>query len=211
MNETSTTTTTQPGIEGLHIARTDSNNGDRNNLINTDLLDKLVAGITSPRDKALALLMIDTGLRVGEVVGLNIDSIEFGHSQDSCSGMTSGNRKTEEGISIPGRRFYFTARTAAALAAYGAKRGDDVSPALFVDKKGARLRSHSVSHIMHRWCDQLGIERFPLHHLRSHLATCLIEGGCDLVSLQALLGHSNIQTTIRLYSKPYPRLDLMVD
>ncbi len=172
MNEkTSTTATTKPGTKGLHMDRTKSNNEGRNNLINSDLLAKLVAGITSPRDKALTLLMIDTALRAGEVVQLDIDSIGFGSGQESGgSGVNSGTCTTRAYASIPGRRFCFTAQTADALAAYCGERDNDGSPALFVSKNGTRLSLHSVSRIIHYWCDRVGIERFPLHNLRHRLA-----------------------------------------
>jgi integrase len=183
-------------------------NDGRNTQINSDLLAKLVAGIASPRDKALTLLMIDTGLRVREVVQLDRNSVELGNGQDSGgSGLNSGAGKTQNGVSIPGRRFYFTARTADALTAYLMERGDDASAALFINKDGTRLKSHAIVRMMYRCCDVIGIERIGPHHLRRFFAFAFMNGGGSPMMLMQLLGHSNVQSTVRLY----PRLDLQVN
>ena len=166
--------------------------------INSDTLAKLISGITDPQDKALVLLLIDTGIRGGEAVDLNKDSVEIRISQDLAgSGWISGAGKTKNGTTIPGRPFYFTTRTVDAIAAYMKKRGDDGLPALFVGKKGMRLSSRDLIDMMHGWCDRIGIERIGPHRLRHHFAATLICAGGSPVILKELLGFAGWDTVLK--------------
>jgi len=181
----------------------------RYKLINSDLLNKFVADITDRRDKALAMLLIDTGLRLGEVIQLDVDSITYVNRELSDGSVrTAGTGQLMISKSGAPRTFSLSARTLAAITEYLAvDRADDGLPALFVSKSGTRLSTHTIVRAMHGWCDLLGVERFPLHDFRRRFAAGLIDGGCELLTLQALLGHSSVETTMRLY----PRLDLKVD
>ncbi len=171
-------------------------------LINPDHLNKFVDGISDSRTKALVLLMLDTGLRAGEVVALDKDSIKCesrvlsdGSVQTSCTGYFFSPK------SHRGRTFYLSARTVAALEDYLTKdRGDDGSPALFVNKVGTRLNSSAITRMMHRCCDQIGIEQIRPHQLRSYFAFNFMNGGGSLNTLKQLLGHSSLQMTCRMVS-----------
>ena len=107
-------------------------NTRRYKLINSDLLNKFVAGITDRRDKALVMLLIDTGLRAGEVIELNKDSITYRSRELSDgSGRIAGTGQLIRTKSHEERTFYFSAQTLIALTEYLTKdRGDDGLPAL---------------------------------------------------------------------------------
>ncbi|MGA1984037.1 MAG: site-specific integrase [Acidobacteriaceae bacterium] len=181
----------------------------RSKLINPDHLNKFVGGISDRRAKALALLMLDTGLRAGEVASLDKKSIKFesrvlsdGSVRASVTGQVFCAKSQKE------RTFYLSARTVAALTDYLTNdRGDDESPALFVGKDGTRLSPAAVHRVMHRCCDLLGIERIGPHQLRNYFAFAFMKSGGAPGVLKHLLGHSSMQSTLRTY----PPLDLQVN
>ena len=180
----------------------------RNKLINPDHLNKLVAGISDRRAKALALLMLDTGLRAGEVVTLEKGSIKIdSRVLPDGSVRISGTGQVFCPKSQKGRSFYLSARTLAALGDYLTKdRGDDESPALFVNEDGTRLSPPAILREMHRCCDLVGIERIGPHQLRNHFAFNFMKGGGSPITLKQLLGLSSWDAV-----RPYMPLDLQVN
>jgi integrase/recombinase XerC len=162
-------------------------------------MDQLVAGISDPRDKALVLFLRDSGLRVGELVMLDRDMISV------CTGVLPGSQiATAATGSIPiakshkRRKFYVSARAFEALSLYLENR-EDTEPALFAGRSGERLRADQVRKLIHGSCDRLGLKRFPLHEFRRSLATRFLEGGgCNMVTLQAILEYSIVASTVRM-------------
>lgn len=69
------------------------------------------------------------------------------------------------------------------------------------------MNSIQVRRIVHNYCDRLGLKRFPLHDFRRRFSASKVEGGGDLLTLQPLLGHVSVQSTLRMY----PPLDLQVN
>jgi integrase len=177
-------------------------------LINSDHLNKFVNGVSDRRAKALALLMLDTGIRAGEVVALDKDSIKIeSRVLSDGSVQASGTGGVFCAKSHRGRTFYLSARTLAALADYLRKdRGNDESPALFTNKDGARLSCPALLRVMHRCCDLIGIERIGPHQLRRQFAFTFMSGGGSAIVLKQLLGLSSWDSL-----RSYPPLDLQVD
>jgi integrase/recombinase XerC len=148
------------------------------------------------RDRALIELLYAAGLRVSELVGLDLGDVQLSKRVIRVRGKGRKERL------IP-----FGRPAAAAIAAYLPDRagwrtrsGDDQDP-LFVNQRGGRLTDRSVRRIL----DQ-GVSRSAdLHHLHPHalrhaFATHLLEAGMDLRAIQELLGHSSLATT-QVYTK----------
>jgi site-specific recombinase XerD len=162
----------------------------RNKVIHPDVLTKFVAGISDRRDKAIILLLIDAGLRAGEVVHLNRDSITLG-SRKALDGAVElfGAGKVSQIGSKRDRVFQITDRTVAALNEYlNEDRWHDNSPALFITKKWVRLSSNHIGQVMCRWCDRIGIERISPRQLRQNFALAVVRGGGSPATLFQLLG-----------------------
>lgn len=168
--------------------------------ISPDTVEKLISGITSTRDKALVMLFANTGLRAGEVVRLDQDSITYVNRAlpDGSAGI-SGVGRVFGTKSHGGREFYLSPRTVAALAEYLADRADDGLPALFVNKDG-RLTTLAILRTMHRWCDLIGIERIGPRQLRHYFAWgFMFRGGyghdlCRLLGVVDPSGMKNFST-----------------
>ena len=177
-------------------------------LINPDHINKFVGGISDRRAKALALLMLDTGVRAGEVAALDKGSIKIdSRVLPNGSVRISGTGQVFSAKSQKGRTFYLSARPLAALGDYLTKdRGDDESPALFVNKDGTRLSPPAILREMHRCCDLVGIERIGPHQLRNHFAFNFMKGGGSPITLKQLLGLSSWDSV-----RPYMPLDLQVN
>ena len=159
--------------------------------ISRETVEKLISGITSARDKALVMLLANTGLRAGEVTRLDQDSITYenralpdGSAGISAVGLVFSTKSRGE------REFYLSPRTVAALTEYLADRGDDGPTALFVSKNG-RLATDVILRMMHRWCDLIGIERIGPRQLRLYFAVTFMNGGGSLTVLYRLLGLVN--------------------
>lgn len=141
------------------------------------------------RDRAMLELLFSTGLRVSELCSLNAD-IDL--SRDEFSVRGKGDKV---------RVVFLSPSAKSAVTDYLKKRAD-MGDALFAGygkgtkEKGGRLTPRSVERIVKQYAVKAGITRKVTPHVIRHsFATDLLEGGADLRSVQALLGHSNIATT----------------
>jgi integrase/recombinase XerC len=146
------------------------------------------------RDVAMLELLYATGIRVGELVGLDVDDLD----RDRNVVRVLGKGRKER--SVP-----FGAPAATALDRWLAEgrpalRADGAGPALFVGARGRRIDQRAVRRLVHaRIHDVPGAPDIGPHGLRHTAATHLLEGGADLRSVQELLGHASLATT-QLYT-----------
>ena len=138
------------------------------------------------RDLAIIDLLYSTGIRVGELVNLNKEDIDFENRE--CIVIGKGNKE---------RTVYFDARTKLHLMNYLKLRKDD-NPALFVslDKPYDRLNISGVEVRLRKLGRSLGIEKVHPHKFRRTMATRAIDKGMPIEQVQQLLGHNQIDTTM---------------
>ena len=138
------------------------------------------------RDKAILELLFSTGLRVSELCGHNIDSIDLKKDEFSVRG---------KGDKV--RLVFLSGNAKSAVKNYLDKRANIDEEAMFVNiRSGGRLTARSVERIVQKYATLAGISKKMTPHVIRHcFATDLLESGADLRSVQALLGHSNITTT----------------
>lgn len=139
------------------------------------------------RDLAMIDLLASTGMRVGEMVLLNKDDIDF--TERECVVLGKGDKE---------RVVYFDARTKIHLRNYIESRCDD-NPALFVTLKAPynRLQIGGVEVRLRELGKRLEINRVHPHKFRRTLATVAIDKGMPIEQLQRLLGHQKIDTTLQ--------------
>lgn len=139
------------------------------------------------RDLAIIDMLASTGMRVGEMVLLNRDDIDF--KERECIVFGKGDKE---------RIVYFDARTKMHLQRYLQSRQDD-NPALFVTLRAPydRLSIGGIERRLHKLGDNLGIAKVHPHKFRRTLATMAIDKGMPIEQLQQLLGHQRIDTTLQ--------------
>lgn len=139
------------------------------------------------RDLALIDILSSTGMRVGELVLLNREDINF--NERECIVLGKGDKE---------RTVYFDARTKMHLQKYLDNRTDD-NKALFVSLKQPfdRLKIGGVEARLRDIGMQLGIQKLHPHKFRRTLATMAIDKGMPIEQLQQLLGHQRIDTTLQ--------------
>jgi integrase/recombinase XerD len=146
------------------------------------------------RDRAILELLYGCGLRVSELVGLDVDRVDLPHQQVRVIGKGNKERRVPMGDEARERlhRYRIGPR-----AEWTAKRPTE---AVFVGQRGNRMSREAVWRLVKRWTDASGVtERVTPHTFRHSFATHLLEGGADLRVVQALLGHASISTT-QLYT-----------
>ena len=150
-------------------------------------LETLCDNCDNIRDLAILELLISTGIRVGELVKLNIDDINF-HERE-C--VVFGKGESE-------RVVYFDARCKIHLQQYLATRCDD-NPALFVRfrKPYDRLGINGVEIRLKKLGEKSNIRNVHPHKFRRTLATKAIDKGMPIEQVQRLLGHVQIDTTMQ--------------
>ena len=143
------------------------------------------------RDAVIMELLYATGLRVGELVSLDLQDVDLSESYIRCMGKGSKERivhlypKALEEL----RRYLKSAR----IALLGHRRTE---PSLFVNHRGERLTRQWVWTILKTYARKAGIEQnITPHTLRHSFATHLLQNGASLRHVQELLGHSSISTT----------------
>jgi len=164
------------------------------------------------RDLALVELLYGAGLRVGELVALNIEDLSLTQRLVRVSGkgrkerIVPFGRRAENAV-----REYLPHRSAWR----GQPRGGDEP--LFVNQRGGRLSDRSVRRVLDEAVRRTAdLHRLHPHALRHAFATHLLEAGMDLRAIQELLGHSSLATTqiyagvdlahlMSVYRKSHPR------
>ena len=149
-------------------------------------LEKLRDSCTQIRDLAMIDFLASTGIRVGELVLLNRNDINF--QERECVVFGKGNKE---------RIAYFDARAKLHLQKYLDTRNDN-NPALFVSLygKNTRLTIGGVESRLKKLGKKIGIKRVYPHKFRRTLATTAIDKGMPIEQLQQLLGHKKIDTTL---------------
>ena len=149
-------------------------------------LERLRDECENIRDLSLVELLISTGMRVGELVNLNINSINF--EDRSCIVLGKGNKE---------REVYFDAKTKLHLKEYISKRNDS-NDALFVSmrKPHQRLSISGIELIIRTLGINSNINKVHPHKFRRTLATMAIDKGMPVEQVQKLLGHVKIETTM---------------
>jgi integrase/recombinase XerC len=138
------------------------------------------------RDAAVLELLYASGLRVSELVGLDLDDVD--RARQTVRVLGKGRKE---------RIVPYGSRASSALAAHLASRGDARGP-LFANRRGGRLTVRSIHSIVRRRALACGItRRVSPHTLRHTFATHLLDAGADLRMIQELLGHSRLSTTQR--------------
>ena len=155
------------------------------------LLDRIPASTPLElRDRALFELAYACGLRAEELVNLDVGSLDFDAEQVRVEGKGGKTRFVpvgEHALTALGR--YLERGRAALEAGTG-------EPALFLSKTGRRLSTSDVRRRLRTWARHAAAQgAVHPHALRHSFATHLLEGGADLRSIQALLGHASISTT----------------
>ena len=156
-------------------------------VISDETIELMRDHCTKLRDIAMIDMLYSTGIRVGELVNLNIADVNF--QQRECIVYGKGDKE---------RRVYFDAKTKIHLQKYLESRIDD-NPALFVtlDSPYARLKISGVEIRLRNLGKQLGLSRIHPHKFRRTMATRAIDKGMPIEQVQKILGHSQIDTTMQ--------------
>lgn len=155
--------------------------------ISDEGIEKLRDNCKEKRDLAIIDLLYSTGIRVGELVNLNIDDIDFEGRE--CVVYGKGDKE---------RRVYFDAKTKVHLKEYIENRIDE-NTALFVtlDAPYNRLKISGVEIRLRKLGRELNLERIHPHKFRRSMATRAIDKGMPIEQVQKILGHSQIDTTMQ--------------
>jgi integrase/recombinase XerC len=177
------------------------------------LLDGLQGDtVLGSRNRAILETLYSTGVRVGELVGMNVADVDFGKGLARVTG--KGNKERLAPIGD---------RALQCIKDYLAKRESEKGvekkqrAPLFLNRLGTRLSSRSVARLLDKMNRQLGLVRsISPHGLRHTFATHMLDAGADLRMVQELLGHASLSTTQRythvsidrlmeVYDKAHPR------
>ena len=150
-------------------------------------LEKMRDNCEELRDLAMIDMLASTGMRVGEMVLLNRDDINF--AERECVVFGKGEKE---------RIVYFDARAKLHLKDYLDSRTDD-NPALFVTLRAPheRIQIGGIEHRLREMGMRLNISKVHPHKFRRTLATMAIDKGMPIEQLQRLLGHQRIDTTLQ--------------
>lgn len=186
------------------------------NFLSIDEIFKLLEGPKGTgslvtRDRAILELLYASGLRVSELVGLDLDQIDFSENLIRVVGKGDKERVVPIGT-----------KANEALERYIKVRevliGDaSETPAVFVNRRGGRLTPRSVERLIQKYIKVCGInKRVTPHVIRHTFATHLLNAGADLRGIQELLGHASLSTTqkythvsmdklMEVYDKAHPK------
>ena len=155
--------------------------------ISDEAIERLRDNCKCARDLAMIDLLYSTGIRVGELVNLNISEIDF--EARECVVFGKGDKE---------RRVYFDAKAKLHLQDYLRSR-TDANPALFVtlDAPFDRLKISGVEIRLRELGRELNLDKIHPHKFRRTMATRAIDKGMPIEQVQKILGHSQIGTTMQ--------------
>jgi integrase/recombinase XerC len=143
------------------------------------------------RDWAALELLYATGVRVGELCGVDVDDLDLGSRTLRVTGKGDKQRVVPVGeLAVDAVEAWLTrGRPALATATSG--------PALLLGQRGNRIDQRRLRQVVHDVAGAAGVDDIAPHALRHSVATHLLEGGSDLRSVQEVLGHASLATTQR--------------
>jgi integrase/recombinase XerC len=145
--------------------------------------------IVAVRNLAIVELLYGAALRVSEVAGLDLDSIDL--ERQTVRVLGKGSKQRVVPFGIPARR---------AVVAYLEVRPPTTTSALFLNTRGSRVATRTIYEVVARMLNELpGSGPSGPHALRHTAATHLLDGGADLRAVQEMLGHASLGTT-QLYT-----------
>jgi len=161
----------------------------------------------SVRDRAMLELLYSSGLRIEELVTLNLNDVDLLYGTVKVFGKGSSERIVPVG-----------SKCTVAIKKYIDQRNiSDFRVPLFLNKDNKRLTSRGARKILHNWFVKAGFsKKVSPHTIRHSFATHLLDRGCDIKSVQQMLGHKNLATTQiythvtleslrKVYNKTHPR------
>jgi len=155
-----------------------------------DDIERLFAVIRSTRDRAIFLLMLRCGLRVGEVHALSLNNLYLQPSPGSLPRLRVVGKQHNE-------RVVFVSNDAlTVLQRWLAERPRVASDALFVTSSGSRLKVNSIQVALIRYCRKAGVH-ISCHQFRHTFGRHLVEADVPITTIQRLLGHAHYSTTER--------------
>lgn len=156
-------------------------------IISDEVIEKLRDNCSCARDLAMIDLLYSTGVRVGELVNLDISDIDF--EARECIVFGKGDKE---------RKVYFDAKAKLHLLNYLSTR-NDTNPALFVtlDSPHSRLKISGVEIRIRQLGRKLNLTKIHPHKFRRTMATRAIDKGMPIEQVQKILGHSQIDTTMQ--------------
>lgn len=138
------------------------------------------------RNKAIISLLSSSGIRVGELVRINIDDIDF--NNQTCKVFGKGNKE---------REIYFDVKTKLYIQEYLTRRSDNENALFVANKKpNRRLGVRGVELMLKKLAEKNNIKDVYPHKFRRTLATRAIDKGMPIEQVQKLLGHTKIDTTL---------------
>ena len=163
------------------------------------------------RDTAILELLYDLGLRLSELVGINLDDIDFERKEILIRGKGKKERLALFGEKIKTHlNLYLDTR-------HMVSKTKDTNGALILNYRGERISTRQVQRLIKKYCRLAGLsDKFSPHSIRHSFATHLLSRGANLRVIQELLGHSLLSTTERythisqsqlfeVYHKAHPR------
>jgi site-specific recombinase XerD len=174
--------------------RSPSGEGRLPRVLDLDDVSRLLDGPTADdephwrrlRDDAVLEVLYSAGVRVGELCGLDVDSLDLAAGAATVWGKGSKQRRVPLGVpAVQSLRAWLAIRHEVVPTEAG--------PALFANERGARLTPRDVRRIV----DRRSPRPTHPHALRHTFATHLLDGGADLRAVQELLGHADVATTQR--------------
>jgi integrase/recombinase XerC len=170
--------------------------------LSLDEMDRLLAATTAQdqgglRDRAIVELLYSSGLRVGELTGLDWSDVDA--EAETVRALGKGRKERVVPVGRPALAALAAYRAACAEAGWAVTAGP-----VFRNRRGGRLTARSVGRIVERAVAASGTAaKATPHSLRHTFATHLLGGGADLRAIQELLGHASLSTTQR-----YTHVDL---
>ena len=174
--------------QGQHLARDVSN----------DTVSQLFSVIREKRDYAMFRLMLNAGLRVGEVVNLTLDSLQS-QTRDGLTPLRVCGKGDKE------RMVWLTQETMQQLQAWLDERAQTDNNFVFLNQHKRQLSVAGVQHRLKEYCEKAGVQ-LSCHQLRHTFARRLAEEQMPIDSLAKLLGHNGLQTTQRYIDGADPAL-----
>ena len=144
------------------------------------------------RNRAMLELFYSTGMRLSELVGLDMDDLDLVSDQVRVRGKGKKERQLPVGRpAVSALRAYFSRRDEALREAKAPERR-----AVFVNERGRRLSARGVQFIVRGFLDAVSEgQDVSTHSLRHSFATHMLDAGADLRAVQELLGHASLSTT----------------